>query len=215
MRNAALLSSPEAVTTVQNELSLIADETARCGSIVKNLLLFSREKIGEVYTEDLQSIITRTLTLTEHHLTMNQVKVEKDLGNGPLRIQCDPQQIEQALLALVINAVEAMPDGGTLRITAKPQPDTKSVVIRVQDTGFGIAQENLSHIFEPFFTTKEDGKSTGLGLSVVFGIVERHNGEIAVESTMGKGTVFTITLPLEQVGSTEFPPPHSEHYAGS
>jgi signal transduction histidine kinase len=106
---------------------------------------------------------------------------------------CDPHQIEQALLALEINAVEAMPGGGSM--TLEVHDGTDSVRIDVIDTGIGIRDEDAPHIFEPFYTTKRDGKGTGLGLSVVYGIIERHGGNIDMTSVLQKGTTFSITLP--------------------
>ena len=185
---------PERLAEIDQELGLIADETARCGSIVKNLLLFSRQRIGKFQVEDLRSIIEQSLRLVDHHLVMHNIRLETRLGDRPILIECDAQQIEQALLALEINAVEAMSDGGTLQITLEEGPAPGTVTMKVEDNGSGIPAEDLPHIFEPFFTTKEEGKGTGLGLSVVYGIVDRHNGIIRVESTPGQGTTFIITL---------------------
>lgn len=194
------LSLPEdKEAEIQTDLSLIADESARCGSVVKNMLLFARRDRGQMTEVDLQSIVEKSLRLIDHHLKMNRITLDNDLGDRPILLYCDPEQITQALLALEINAVEAMPEGGTLRIEISPSEDANSVVLRIKDNGVGIAKENLKHIFEPFFSTKESGKATGLGLAVVFGIVERHRGTIDVESEYGCGTTFTITLPLQKV----------------
>lgn len=188
------LSASEA-EEIQNELSLIADETARCGNIVKNLLLFSRQRPGELRHEDLHAVIRRTLKLIEHHLTMHSITLVEEFDPQPLTIECLPQEIEQALLALEINAIEAMPAGGTLTVGLRSHADGQTVEIIVGDTGVGIAEEDLPHVFEPFFTTKKEGKGTGLGLSVVFGIVERHGGSIDMRSAVGIGTTVAITLP--------------------
>jgi two-component system NtrC family sensor kinase len=186
------------VAEIQSELSIIADETARCGNIVKNLLLFSRQKVGEFVEEDIRATIDRSLKLIDHHLKMHNIKLEKDYESEPLMLFCDPQQIEQALLAIEINAVEAMPDDGTLRVAAHRLAGSDSVRMTISDTGIGIPEEALTHIFEPFFTTKENGKGTGLGLAVVYGIVERHAGSINVQSKLHVGSTFTITLPRLQ-----------------
>lgn len=193
------ISSDELVE-IQNELNIIAQETCRCGSIVKNLLLFSRQKVGEFKRTDLRSVIEQTLKLTSHHLEMSKVKPEVILPTEPVELICDPQQIEQALLALEINAIEAMPEGGKLKVEVINEKDR--VVIKVSDTGIGIAEEDIQHIFEPFFTTKKDGKGTGLGLAVTHGIVERHGGSIEVDSKLNSGTVFTINLPKALEGKT-------------
>ncbi|MGB2870110.1 MAG: ATP-binding protein [Bacteroidota bacterium] len=195
---------PDDHAVVQQELTLIADETARCGAIVKNLLLFSRQKVGQMREEDLRSIVERSTMLIEHHLKMHAVKLEKELGEQPVQIQCDAAQIEQALLALEINAVEAMPEGGILTLGLRATPDGNHVEIFIADTGVGIAPQDIPHIFEPFFTTKEEEKGTGLGLAVVYGIVERHAGTIDVRSVLRRGTSFTIKLPVKNIPVREF-----------
>jgi len=193
--------SDEQTEEIQNELSLIADETARCGSIVKNLLLFSRQKIADMRQEDLRSIVNRSFQLFHHHLQMNNIIPVLELGEEPVTVTCDSQQIEQALLALEMNAVEAMPEGGTLKLRLEKDPAGGLVRIIVSDTGCGIRTEDLAHIFEPFFTTKEGGRGTGLGLAVTYGIIQRHNGTIDVESDPNSGTTFVITLPVKILAS--------------
>jgi len=180
---------------MQEELTTIATETARCGNIVKNLLLFSRQKVGDFSLMDIRSAVEQSLKLVDHHFKMHGITLDLRLGETPVEVVCDPSQIEQALLAIEINAVEAMPDGGTFRLELSQDRQTDSVKILLSDTGIGIRDEDLPHIFEPFYTTKHEGKGTGLGLAVVFGIVERHGGSISVQSTLHQGTVFTIQLP--------------------
>ena len=189
--------SPESIPEMVSELTLIADETARCGNIVKNLLLFSREKVGEFKDSDLHVIIERSLKLIDHHLKMNNIRSQVEIEEKPVILFCDAYQLEEALLALEINAVEAMPAGGTFHISVKEIDYLNAVRIDVSDSGTGIKEEDMPHVFEPFFTTKKDGKGTGLGLSVVYGIIERHNGTISVESKPGIGTTFIITLPRQ------------------
>lgn len=189
--------SSESSAEIISELSMIADETARCGNIVKNLLLFSREKIGEFKENDLRSLVDRSLKLIDHHLKMHAIRVVSNFEDRPLQIVCDAHQIEEALLALEINAVEAMPAGGTLTIDVREMPGRGAARIEVSDTGTGIPDYAMPHIFEPFYTTKRDGKGTGLGLSIVYGIIERHGGSISVDSKINTGTTFTITLPRE------------------
>lgn len=188
--------SEDSIKGINGELGMIADESARCGNIVNNLLLFSRQKVGEFQPQDLGPIIEQSLKLIAHHLAMNNVKPEVEVPDAPVESICDPQQIEQALIALEINAIEAMPEGGTLRVAMRRLENEKEIELKVIDNGIGISEEDLEHIFEPFFTTKKDGKGTGLGLAVVHGIIERHNGRIDVDSKQGIGTTFTITLPL-------------------
>lgn len=179
---------------VLNELAIIIDEVSRCGNIVKNLLLFSKQKVGEFKDEDIRQVIKRSTALISHHLQMNNIKLELDIPDEPVIVFCDAQQIEQMLLAMEINSIEAMPDGGTLRIELK-ELNEQEIQIKIIDTGVGIPDNVLPHIFEPFFTTKKEGKGTGLGLAVVYGIVERHGGNISVESKVNQGTTFTIKLP--------------------
>lgn len=186
----------EAKQEISSELAMIADESARCGNIVKNLLLFSRQKVGEFRTGDLVAIIDRSTKLIEHHLKMHNVTLHLKGLDRSITLVCDPHQIEQALLALEINAVEAMPGGGDLTIDVAESAD--AVVLSLTDTGVGIRDEDAPHIFEPFYTTKRDGKGTGLGLSVVYGIIERHGGKIEMRSELHKGTTFTLTLPKTQ-----------------
>ena len=186
----------EGLKGIGDELTMIADESTRCGNIVNNLLLFSRQKIGEFQLQNLSPVIHQSLKLIAHHLAMNNVRLEVDIPEMPVEAICDPQQIEQALIALEINAIEAMPEGGTLRLAMKRLEGQNEIEIKVIDNGIGINDDDLEHIFEPFFTTKKDGKGTGLGLAVVHGIIERHYGRIDVESKPGVGTTFTIILPL-------------------
>jgi two-component system NtrC family sensor kinase len=189
--------SSEDTAEIMSELSMIADETARCGNIVKSLLLFSREKIGEFKENDLRALVDRSLKLIDHHLKMHAIRVVSNFEDRPLLIVCDAHQIEEALLALEINAVEAMPAGGTLSIDVGEMPGRNAAQIEVSDTGTGIPDYAMPHVFEPFYTTKRDGKGTGLGLSIVYGIIERHGGSISVESKINAGTTFTITLPRQ------------------
>ncbi len=188
--------SAEGSREIEGELAMIADESTRCGNIVNNLLLFSRQKVGEFQHQNMAPIIEQSLKLIAHHLAMNNVKCEVDMPDNPVEAFCDPQQIEQALIALEINAIEAMPEGGNLKISMRLLEGEKEVEMKVSDNGIGINEEDLDHIFEPFFTTKKDGKGTGLGLAVVHGIVERHNGKIEVKSVLNRGTTFIIRLPL-------------------
>ncbi|MDE3058913.1 MAG: HAMP domain-containing histidine kinase, partial [Bacteroidota bacterium] len=190
----------EQASEIQNELSVIADETARCGNVVKNLLLFSRQKVGEFQESDIRSAIENSLKLIDHHLRIHNITLQTSLPDDKLMFFCDIQQIEQALLAIEINAVEAIPDmsGGTLTLSARRNIDAGTIEIRIKDNGIGISGEDLPHIFEPFFTTKENGKGTGLGLAVAYGIIERHDGTIEVRSKLHHGSEFIVTLPVKK-----------------
>lgn len=183
----------EDVNKMISYLELIAQESERCGNIVKNLLLFSRSAEKNIQMNDLISILERSLMLVNHHLKLNNITLEKDICCSYLEFECDKNQIQQALLAILINAIEAMPDGGKLKV--KVFCANFYVNIIITDTGIGIPKENLNKIFEPFFSTKTEGKGTGLGLSVVYGIVKQHNGKIEVESEVNKGTSVILTFP--------------------
>ncbi len=189
----------EQKTEIIDELTMIADETARCGNIVKNLLLFSRKKVGEFKENDIRAIIEQSTKLVEHHLKMNNISLRYSAEEDLPQAVCDSEQILQALLALEINAVESMAHDGELSITVR-KGEKNDCIITVGDTGVGIRPEDMEHIFEPFYTTKKEGKGTGLGLAVVYGIIERHHGTITVSSELNKGTTFTITLPLKRDG---------------
>jgi len=174
-------------------LELIQKETSRCGSIVRNLLLFARSHKTDFASHTVWPILERSLLLVRHHLEISNVVLETQREQGDDRIVCDADQIQQALVALFVNAVEAMPRGGTLRVGLAPGERTLAVTIT--DTGVGIPPESMANIFEPFFTTKDAGSGVGLGLAVVYGIVQRHGGHIEVRSEPGQGTTFAITLP--------------------
>ena len=177
------------------DAEVIAREADRCGTIVKNLLLFSRKQAGEFNLVPLREVIDNAVQIVHHHLSISNVQLQTSMFDDNLEIMCDPNQVEQALVALLVNAVEAMPDGGTIRINVTKGSGEDDVSISVSDTGVGIPESDLPNIFEPFFTTKENGKGVGLGLSVVYGIIERHGGRISVASKPGAGTTITIVFP--------------------
>lgn len=185
--------TPEKLNSIQEDLAIVKNETVRCGNIVNNLLLFSRRDIGECEFQDIKTILDNCMKLLLHHLSLQQIKLIQVLPDEPLEARCDKEQIQQAALAIIMNAIEAMPNGGTLTIKALAEGD--KIKIGISDTGEGIADEHLPHIFEPFYTSKREGKGIGLGLSVAYGIIERHKGQIEVESTVGKGSTFVITIP--------------------
>jgi two-component system NtrC family sensor kinase len=186
---------PESSRQALEDLELVIREVQRCGNIVKNLLLFSKRQIGEFGVADARSIVEKAVQLIQHHLKISNVTFEGDYRTSDTRLMCNENEIQQALIALMVNAVEAMPGGGNLRLTMKHNAQGDLQII-LADSGIGIAREDLPNIFEPFFTTKTGGQGTGLGLSVVYGIVERHGGTISVESEPGKGSTFTLTFPM-------------------
>jgi len=193
----------EAETSKRDEaeqcLDLIAGESRRCGELVKNLLTFSRTPPMNVETTDIGTVIDRSVRLVRHQLELTGIRLELELGQGLPRIPCDPAQMEQVFVALFMNAIDAMPRGGNLWVRTSVTKDGQGLVIEVRDDGSGISPEILPQLFEPFMTTKETGKGVGLGLAVSKSIVERHRGQIEVRSELGKGTMFTVTLPVDGI----------------
>lgn len=175
-------------------LGLIKSEAFRCKSITTGLLDFSRIRTGDRHPLDIGEILRSSANLISHQKRGDNIKIEIDIAENSPLVNADGGQIQQAVIALATNAIDAMPDGGSLRFRTYPQHN--SVAIEIEDTGVGIPAEDMSKIFEPFFTTKEVGKGTGLGLAVCYGIITDHSGRLSVRSNVGKGTTFTILLPV-------------------
>ncbi len=178
-------------------LQIIQGESRRCGGIVQNLLTFARQTPINPQKNDLNAIIERCLLLINHQMDLQGVELQKNLEPQLPPLYCDAGQVQQALLVILMNAVEAMPHGGRLGIESAYDPARRLGRVVVSDQGPGIPPDVLRHIFEPFFTTKEEGKGTGLGLAIALGIVQQHGGNIEVASTEQKGTAFTVLLPEE------------------
>ncbi len=179
-------------------LGLIKSEAFRCKSITTGLLDFSRLRTGERHPLDINEILRSSANLISHQKRGEQVKIELALGENLPEVRADGGQVQQAVIALATNAIDAMPSGGTLTFRSTAQH--RSVAIEIEDTGVGIPAEDMSKIFEPFFTTKEVGKGTGLGLAVCYGIITDHSGRLSVRSNVGKGSTFTILLPVSDGG---------------
>jgi two-component system NtrC family sensor kinase len=178
-------------------LDLIASESRRCGDLVKNLLTFSRVTPMHLALTDVKILVDRLALLVQQKLDMSAIQLHVDFPADLPRIYCDGAQIEQVLLALVMNAIDAMPRGGNLWLSARAKPQRDEFAMEVRDDGPGIPDEILPQIFEPFSTTKEVGKGVGLGLAISQSIVERHRGRIEVDTEAGRGTTFTVTLPID------------------
>lgn len=176
-------------------LEIAESETARCSQIVAGLLGFSRRSAETLAPVDLGEVVRRCLLLSRHKLELSGIRVACTVPPECPRVRGDFNQLQQCLINLIFNAVDAMPGGGSLEIELAVEPDGRAVRIRVADTGPGIPAEHLPHLFEPFFTTKKEGSGVGLGLATVYGITARHGGTIAVENRPQGGAVFTITLP--------------------
>jgi PAS domain S-box-containing protein len=176
-------------------LKTIEDEIYRCKKIVSALLDFSRSRRPEVRPTDLNALCEQATDLVGHQMQLKRVKLSLELAKGLPTIPADEGQIRQVLIALLMNALDASSEGGTIAVATHDGPDAR-VRLTVSDSGAGIAPEHLDKIFNPFFTTKPTGQGTGLGLAVCHGVVTAHGGEIRVESHVGKGTRFLVELPV-------------------
>jgi signal transduction histidine kinase len=179
-------------------LELIAHESTRCGQIVSNLLSFSRQQKMERRPVDINAIIRSVILLSQHRMQLQNIVIQEELEPDLAEITGDYNQIQQCIMNVIFNAVEAMPEGGKLTLTTSTDRKNHMVQINIGDTGCGIPEENLSVIFEPFFSTKEESQGVGLGLSVVYGIIREHRGTIFVKSELGAGSSFTIRFPEGQ-----------------
>ena len=178
-------------------LKIIDTEVQRCRGIVDALLDFSRPKQGAKRPVAINDVLEQTLFLLKHHERFKRLSVARDLTEGLPQMAADAERLIQAFMALMLNAMDAMDARGVLTVRSRINPARRDeLLIEFIDTGGGIQQENLSKIFEPFFTTKPQGRGTGLGLSVVYGIVTDHRGRIEVESQIGVGSNFKVFLPL-------------------
>ncbi|MEC4678566.1 MAG: ATP-binding protein [Nitrospirota bacterium] len=176
------------------QLRIIEKETKRCKTIIENLMKFSRQEKTEKTPIQLNQVLEDAVVIVDHQLTINKVKIEKQISENLPTIAGNANQLQQVLMNLMINAQQAMPEGGT--VSLKTWLDGDQVQVCVRDTGPGMPPEVQKKIFEPFFTTKPVGKGTGLGLSVSYGIVKDHYGEILLESKLGEGTTFTLSFPV-------------------
>ncbi len=174
---------------LRERLRTIERESRRCGEILRNLLTFARQSPPHRETNSLNELAERAVTLVRHQAELQHVTLETCFDPAVPEISCDAAQIQQVVLAMLVNALEAMPRGGQLRVETGPD------AIRIIDNGPGIPARVVPHIFEPFFSTKENEQRTGLGLAVARSIVEQHGGKIEVESAEGQGSRFTVKLP--------------------
>ncbi|MCR4438797.1 MAG: cache domain-containing protein [bacterium] len=181
---------------IKEDLQVIVRETERCRKIVRGLLDFSRQTRLEMTVTDLNKIVTTTLDLVVTQAIFKGITVTRNLAPLLPKVMVDVGQMQQVLINIIMNAAEAMAGSGTLEVATWVTEENGYVVTSIRDTGPGIPEEIRSKIFDPFFTTKPLGKATGLGLSIAFGIIRKHNGIIKVESEVGKGTTFHIKLPV-------------------
>lgn len=178
------------------ELETIANETLRCRKIVTSLLDFARQSKPAKALHDINKIVRDSMALTRKQAVFKDVTLEAVLSEQIPKIDLDKDQIQQCLINLILNGIDATDPGGKIRFTTRVVPEKPAVEITVTDTGRGIPEKALERVFEPFFTTKESG--TGLGLAITHGIIQQHGGSIEVESREGEGTTFRIHLPVKQ-----------------
>jgi len=185
---------------IMKHLRAIEDKVSRANELIVNLLGFSRPDEAKILPTDINNLMEDILTLMEHQMSLDNIKVIRKLDYKLPQILVDPGEIKKVFVNMIINAQDAMPDGGEMRVTTDYYPKqspAEVVEIKLEDTGCGIPEENLKDIFEPFFTTKKDKISAGLGLSVCVDIIKKYHGSIEVNSRVGDGTTFIIKLPVE------------------
>jgi signal transduction histidine kinase len=180
----------------RDDLSKIVSETKRCKRIVADLLNFSRQHQVVLQPTNIHEMLQELIDQAPRRIKTVVIQFETDFDPNLPTLDCDPAQLRQVFLNLIVNAVEAMPQGGTLTVHTHKGPG-ETVTVEVRDTGNGIPHEDLGKLFTPFFTTKPIGKGTGLGLAIAYGIIKMHRGQISVRSQVGKGTTFIINLPIK------------------
>lgn len=183
--------------TRRDDVQVIVNETIRCREIVKRLLDFARQTKPQKSLTNINSLIDNIVLLVRNQTSFRNVNIERNLSDEIPEIMADKDQIQQVFINFILNASDAMPNGGEIKVSTRVIENGEYVEIRLADTGLGISEENKHKIFDPFFTTKESG--TGLGLSISYGIVEQHGGTINVESEIGKGTTFIVLLPVKHI----------------
>ena len=180
----------------QRYLSLVENETDRCSQIVSNLLSFSRQSPQSFGQVQIDELLNRCILLSKHRLELNDIHIETRIPANIPHAKGDFNQLQQCVINLIFNAIDAMPKGGILKLEVNHHAKKGLVIITVKDSGPGIAPEDLPHIFEPFFTTKQEGYGVGLGLSTVYGIMQTHHGNVTVECQPGEGTAFMLEMPV-------------------
>jgi two-component system NtrC family sensor kinase len=175
---------------------MIVNETTRCKNIVADLLNFARQQEVLAQETDVHKLLERLIEEVRRQPSFEGLEVVRKFSPDLPTIQADADQLQQVFINLLNNAAEAIEGGGTITLSTR-SVSGYWVEIQIDDTGYGIPEEHLGKLFTPFFTTKPPGKGTGLGLSIVYGIVKMHRGQITVQSQVGRGTSFTVTLPVQ------------------
>ncbi|MBW2653376.1 MAG: PAS domain S-box protein [Deltaproteobacteria bacterium] len=191
-----LLERDDIDDAMREDLEYILEDANRCKEIVKSLLVYSRSSGSDKTIVQLNEILEQSLTLIRDQKKFRNIKIKKHLSDEMMIINADTSKLNQVFINLVINAADAMNGAGTITLTSYKDKTLKKIFLEVKDEGKGISHKDLSKIFDPFFTTKEVGKSTGLGLSIVYGIIEEHEAKISVKKTGSKGTTFIIEFPM-------------------
>ena len=191
-----LLRQEDRQTENYQDLKTIEKHVRNCKTIVEDLLNFARTSSPKENPIQIDEALDEVVNFVQQHAALDHVKIKKNYDASVPRMMLDEKKIKQVFMNLIMNARHAIGHHGTLSLSTDYQSDDSQVIIRISDTGYGIEKKNLSRIFDPFFTTKPTGEGTGLGLSVSYGIIKNHNGDISVESRVGKGTTFTIRLPV-------------------
>ncbi len=195
MFGSIIAGDPRLDPGIKPDVDTILQETRRCGAIVQGLLEFSRNSVSHKREVSINHLLDKTLSLLEHQTLFFNIRILRLYHPALPDVMVDPNQIEQVLMNIILNAAQAMPEGGDLILKTDLREPGSLVHLEIRDTGCGIPAENLEKIFNPFFTTK-GVRGTGLGLSVSYGIIDSHGGRINVDSEVGNGTTFIISLPL-------------------
>lgn len=191
--------SPNLADQARSDIEKIEKASLHAREIIRKLMFFSRQTPSRKIDVSLQGVVEDSLALLESRFDAAGITVVRDMGTALPLIYGDPSQLQQVLVNLVVNAIQSMAEGGTLTISTLQEKNEQCVIVK--DTGSGIAADDIKHVFLPFFTTKEVGEGTGLGLSVVHGIISSHGGSVSVESTIDRGTRFEVRLPAKSSGT--------------
>ncbi len=185
-----------------SRLTVINNQVLRCQKTIREILDFSRKSRGIKTLQDINTLIKNTISLMEHVLKVNKIRINLNLDDKIPQVSVDENQMQQVFFNLLRNSIDAMPNGGEIKISSIFKQDTNTLELSFDDTGYGIQKADMNSIFEPFFTTKAPGKGTGLGLNICIDILKNHGGDIFVKSNEGKGTSFIVFLHVNEGKTT-------------